>query len=174
MNADKDPSHAASESMADLMLRALALELDASDRYAMFADAMASANNPEVAQLFRTMAEVEGKHAHEIRVQMGWEEAAPPLPNRGFDPAETIDVDDIHYLMHPWHALKLALGAEQRAERLFANIARQATDAGVRAAALHLQAEETEHVALIEAWLLRVPVPAANWAEDPDPPRYDQ
>ena len=33
---------------------------------------------------------------------------------------------------------------------------------------------EREHVGLIKAWLERVPPPDPNWAEDPDPPRYDE
>jgi hypothetical protein len=42
----------------------------------------------------------------------------------------------------------------------------------VRKAALELQAEEAEHVALVQAWLAKVPAPDPDWAVDPDPPRY--
>ena len=37
--------------------------------------------------------------------------------------------------------------------------------------ALELQAEEKEHVALVRAWMKKVPKPERDWAVDPDPPR---
>jgi rubrerythrin len=88
------------------------------------------------------------------------------------EPPESVPHDEVHYLMHPWHALKLALAAEERAEAFFAELARVATDESVRRAALELQAEETEHVGLVKAWLAKVPQPEGDWAVDPDPPRY--
>ena len=75
--------------------------------------------------------------------------------------------------MRPWHALQLALAAEQRAERFFAELAKTTTDESVRKAALELQDEEREHVELVRAWMARVPRPEKDWAEDPDPPRMD-
>ena len=44
-------------SHADFMARAYALELEASERYAQFADQLETHNNPEVAKLFRKLAE---------------------------------------------------------------------------------------------------------------------
>ena len=86
---------------------------------------------------------------------------------------EMASTDDLHYLMKPWHVLQLALAAEERAERFFAKLASVATVESVRKAALELQQEEAEHVQIVKEWLLKVPQPEANWAEDPDPPRYD-
>ena len=42
----------------------------------------------------------------------------------------------------------------------------------MRAKALELKAEETEHVELVKAWMTKVPKPDRDWANDPDPPRY--
>jgi rubrerythrin len=108
--------------------------------------------------------------------EMGWSEApalATSMAWEGFEAAETIAVDDVHYLMQPWHALQLALAAEERAERFFAHLAGVATTPSVRKAALELHEEEREHVALIKAWMKKVPKPERHWAIDPDPPRYD-
>jgi rubrerythrin len=74
--------------------------------------------------------------------------------------------------MQPWHALQLALAAEQRAEAFFGQLAEAATDEGVRRAALELQREEQEHVELVRAWIKKVPEPDGDWADDPDPPSY--
>jgi rubrerythrin len=105
---------------------------------------------------------------------MGWK--APPAPGKavweGFEGPETVPMDEVHYLMQPYHALTLALASEERAERFFARIAEAATVDSVRSAALELQGEEREHVELIKAWLAKVPRPDRNWADDPDPPRY--
>ncbi|HPO21012.1 MAG TPA: hypothetical protein PLO07_17595, partial [Rubrivivax sp.] len=64
------------------------------------------------------------------------------------------------------------LGAEQRAQDFFGRLAELATDDAVKRAALELQEEEREHVELVRAWLNKVPEPDADWAIDPDPPRY--
>ncbi len=163
-------------SLDDFMQQALQMELDASARYAEFADAMETHNNREVAALFRKMAEIEGKHASQIMAEMGWKEAPAPASARpaweGFEAPETVPIDEVHYLMQPFHALTLALESEERAERFFARIADAASVESVRKAALGLQQEEREHVELIRAWLAKTPKPDRNWADDPDPPRY--
>jgi rubrerythrin len=162
--------------LEEFMAQALAMEHDAAARYNEFADAMEMHNNREVAELFRKMAVIEGKHAAQIMAEMGWKQAPVPGPGpawEGFEAAETVAIDDVHYLMQPWHALQVALGAEQRAERFFAHLASVAATPSVRKAALELRDEEHEHVALIKAWMKKVPKPDRDWAVDPDPPRYD-
>jgi rubrerythrin len=163
-------------SLQDFMAQALLMEREAVARYTEFADAMDVHNNKEVAALFRTMAGYEGKHAAEIMAQMGWTDATVPPAGAvgwpGFEAPETVPVEDVHYLMQPWHALHLALAAEQRAETFFGQLAEAATDEGVRRAALELQREEQEHVELVRAWIKKVPEPDGDWADDPDPPSY--
>ena len=162
--------------LTELMGLALAMEIEAAQRYAEFADAMEVHNNLEVAALFNKMADIEHRHAAQIMAEMGWKEK-PPLPPgkptwEGFEAPETTPGDEVHYLMQPYHVLQLALTNEQRAERFFARLARAATKESVRRAARELQAEEAEHVALVKAWLKKVPRPARNWANDPDPATY--
>jgi rubrerythrin len=152
------------------------MELEAAQRYTEFADSMEIHNNREVAEMFRKMAKIEGKHAEQIMAEMGWKEvpAIAALPAwEGFEGPETAPADEVHYLMQPWHVLQLALANEERAERFFARLAKAATTASVRKAALELQDEEREHVELIQAWIKKVPKPERDWAVDPDPPRYD-
>lgn len=163
--------------LADFMAQALQMELDAAQRYNEFADMMEIHNNVEVAQWFRKMAAIEGKHATQIMKEMGWTQAPQSFPGalqlEGFEAPETAAVDEVHYLMQPWHVLQLALANEERAERFFAQLARLATVDSVRKAALELQQEEREHVELVKAWMLKVPQPQPDWDQDPDPPRYD-
>jgi rubrerythrin len=152
------------------------MELEAQERYTDFADTLEQHNNFEVASLFRQMAEHEGKHARRIMAEMRWQ-VPPELPAHaknwpGNESPEAAPFDEVHYLMQPWHALQLALTAEKRAEAVFAVLARLATSDAVRTAALEMKEEETHHVALVQAWIDKTPKPDADWAMDPDPPRY--
>ncbi len=162
--------------LEEFMAQALAMEREAVERYTVFADALEMHNNNEVAALFRTMAGYEAKHAEKIMVEMGWATDPPPPASAvlwpGMEAPETVAIDEVHYLMQPWHALQLALTAEKRAQAFFAVLAKLAVSEPVRRAALELQAEEAEHVALVQAWIAKVPPPDQDWAVDPDPPRY--
>jgi rubrerythrin len=174
--AARTPAARAPRTIAEFMTLALAMENEAAQRYTEFADAMEMHNNPEVAALFRKMAEIEGKHAAQIMAEMGWT-SPPAMPAgraswEGFEAPETTPGDEVHYLMQPWHALQLALQNEQRAQRFFGRLARAATVASVKKAARELEAEEREHVELVKAWLARVPPPDSDWSHDPDPPSY--
>jgi rubrerythrin len=159
--------------LGDLMGEAVAMEFEAAQRYEELADAMETHNNRAVAALFRKLSDIEGRHARQIMAEMGWTE--PPATAgaawKGFEGPETTPLDEVHYLMQPYHALALALAAEERAERFFARLARVAKAGPVREAARAMQAEEREHVDLVRAWMAKVPKPDRDWAEDPDPPR---
>lgn len=161
----------------EFMAQALAMEREAAERYAEFADILDTHNNPEAAALFRTLAGVEARHAEHILNRMGWDErAVPPVPAHrswpGFEAPETVPIDEVHYLMQPWHALQLALAAEQRAHAFFATLAEAATTDAVRDAARQMQAEEAQHIEMIRARLAKLHPPEGDWANDPDPPRY--
>jgi rubrerythrin len=162
--------------LAELMAIALEMETEAAHRYAEFADALETHNNVEVANLFRKMANIETGHAQAIMSEMGWKE---PPAFAGFgvgfrEGPETPRLDDVHYLMQPYHALTIALACEQRAERFYENLARTAQVESVRDAARVLQGEEREHVELVRVWMNKVEKPADDWSHDPDPPSYNE
>lgn len=170
----KSPAAAAITSIDELMAYAYALELEASERYAEFADAMEAHNNREVAELFRKLARIEHRHAEQVLDEMGWV-SPPPAPHggyrwEGFEAPETGDVTELHYLMQPYHALQIALHNEKRAYVFFGGLVKHAGNAKVKKAAVEMEQEEAEHVRLIEEWLKRTPKPDSDWAIDPDPP----
>ena len=156
----------------EFMTYAWAMEVEASDRYAELADLMATHHSREVAELFAKLARIEGKHRDQIAAQMGWTKAPDTSVFRWETPEgpETTDYGDLHYLMQPWHALKLAEHNEQRAVEFFERFAAARVPADVQAAALEMAAEEREHVRLIGEWLAKVPPPEPGWDEDMDPP----
>ena len=61
------------------MARAYAMELEATERYAQFAEQLDTHNNREVAQMFRKLAAVEALHAKRILEEMHWP-SMPALP----------------------------------------------------------------------------------------------
>ena len=156
----------------EFMAYAYAMEVEAAERYAELADQMSTHHNREVAELFAKLARIEGKHRDQIAVQMGWTKAPDTAVFRWETPEgpETTDYGDLHYLMQPWHALKLAEHNEQRAVEFFERFAAARVPADVRAAALEMAGEEREHVRLIGEWLAKVSPPEPGWDEDMDPP----
>jgi rubrerythrin len=169
--SDHDPTvpHTTEEFMA----QACALEAEAAERYAELAELMRAHHNAEVAELFGKLARIEGLHRDQILARMGWTSAPDPAAFRWETPEgpETTDFADLHYLMTPWHALKLAEHNERRAAEFFESLAGRAELAAeLRAAAAETAAEERGHVRLIQEWLARFPEPGPDWDEDFDPP----
>lgn len=166
-----------SEDYAEFMSRAYAMELEASERYAQFAEQMDGHNNREVAELFRKLSGIEALHAKRILEEMRWP-SLPALPPayawEGPEEPETAPFESVHYLMQPYHALEIALACELQAQKYFEQIASGSAPKQVKAAANEMAGEEREHVTLIRAWMKKVPQPAAGWDEDPDPPRANE
>ena len=168
---------ARSGAYADFMVQAYAMENDARDRYTEFAEQMEVHNNPEVAQLFRKLARIEGLHAARIVKEMGWRKppsAAEAWMWRQSEAPESTPSGELHYLMQPYHALELALQCEQRAVSFFTGITRSIAPADVKRIAREMAAEEREHVRLIQEWMKKVEKPDAGWDRDPDPPLYSE
>jgi rubrerythrin len=156
----------------EFMAYAWAMEVEAADRYAELAEQLDTHHNAEVAELFAKLARIEGRHRDQIAAQMGWTRAPDTASFRWETPEgpETTDYGDLHYLMQPYHALKLAEHNEERAAEFFERFATARLPADVRAAALQMAADERGHVQLIREWLAKYPEPAPGWDEDPDPP----
>ena len=156
----------------EFMAYAYAMEVEAAERYAELAEQMDTHHNREVSTLFAKLARIEGKHRDQIAAQMAWTKAPDASVFRWETPEgpETTDYGDLHYLMQPWHALKLAEHNERRAVEFFERFAAARVPADVRAAALEMAGEEREHVRLIGEWLAKVPPPEPGWDEDMDPP----
>ncbi len=166
----------AGTSVGELMIHAYAMEAEAAERYAEFADVMLTHNNVEVAELFRKMARIENLHAQQIRESQGWTSVPVPASGtyhwEGLEAPETADHGDLHYLMTPHHALEIARRNEERARQFYAALAERAESVEMREAALEMRDEEAEHVRLIDEWLARTPAPEKGWSTDLDPPNY--
>jgi len=161
-------------SVADLFAVAFQIEADAVERYDLLADQMATHNNPELVAVFRDLSRAEAIHRDEIRRQAGdidvvthahrmakWKQGESP---------EAASLGDAHYLMTPWHALRLALAGEERALAFFKSVVESAKDPAIKKLADEFVEEEAEHVNLVHRLLRKYPRPAEGWSSDPDPP----
>jgi len=156
----------------------VALEEEAAERHDELADMMEVHNNPEVAETFRKLAHYSRLHAQEIRDRsqgselpkiapwdFGWETMEGP---------ETADISDMNYLMGTAHALRIAMGNEQRAQDFYLAISEESPDAEVRAVAGEFADEEKDHLRLLEQWLAKMPESDEAARFDPDPPHMPE
>ncbi|HJY79247.1 MAG TPA: ferritin family protein [Burkholderiales bacterium] len=155
-------------SAAELYAHAIAVEREAAERYAEFAQRMNDLGDESVGALFARLARLEEEHlgalerrtaglalpwleTHEYR----WLDAGAP---------ETVARDLVYLLMTPHNALAIALGAEKRAQAFFERVLVEAQDPALRALAREMAADEREHVAMIEGLLQRTPEALVDWA----------
>ena len=161
-------------SVADLFAVAFQIEADAVERYDLLADQMATHNNPELLAVFHDLSRAEAIHRDEIRRLAGdidvvahahwmakWKHGESP---------EAASLGDAHYLMTPWHALRLALAGEERALAFFKSVVESAKDPAIKKLADEFVEEEADHVNLVHRLLRKYPRPAESWSSDPDPP----
>ena len=164
--------------LPELLAHAHAIEVDAYERYITLADSMEVSNNQELADLFRKLASHEEKHAAEIIKRAGdielprirlaeqtWADGESP---------EAAPLEQAHYLMTPWHALQMALKAEQRAYDFFNHLVNSVTDDEMKKWAKEFREEEAEHVTLVKQLLTKYPEPGEGWDHDDDPPVYQE
>ncbi len=160
-------------SVAEFYAQALAIETEASDRYALLAEQMEVHNNLEAAQIFRKMSEIESQHREVIRRRAG-DMLVGEEPARfswvGPEGPETAEFEKVHYLMSPHQALQIAKINEERAAAWFEAIAAAAVVPEVKAVAAGMARDEREHTVWVEEWLKKFPPPEQGWDEDEDPP----
>jgi rubrerythrin len=164
-------------SVAEFFAQALAIEVEATERYNLLADQMEVHNNKEIAAIFRKMALIEAEHRNEIARRAGDTLVAGRPASfswTGPDGPEAIDCEGVHYLMTPRRALTLARFNEERAVKYFEAIAAAAIDPQIAAFAAEMAADERNHVIWVDQWLEQIAPDEADWDEDPDPPVHSE
>lgn len=149
--------------LAACYANALAIEREAAARSAQFAEYLEDHGEQATAELFRKLARFERQHVDELERRT----AGMPLPAlRPWEfswlddaPAEQVDHQFVFHLMTPHDALKIALGAEKRAQSLYEQVIATSDDPEVQRLARELASEEIEHIAWLEEGLTRVPRP---------------
>ncbi len=164
-------------SVAEFFAQALAIEVEATERYNLLADQMEVHNNREIAAIFRKMALIEAEHRNEIARRAG-DALVGGRPASfswtGPDGPEAIDFEDIHYLMTPYRALMLARFNEERAVKYFEAIAAAAIDPQIAAFAAEMAADERNHVIWVDQWLGQFAPDEPGWDDDLDAPVHSE
>lgn len=161
-------------SIGELLAHARVLETEAYECYCDLAEQMEVHHNQEVAGLFRKLAEEEKRHIASVEERAG-EDKIPhmaPWDFKAFD-AEVHGLTgarEVHYMMTPYHALKLALRAEERSFDYFTQVIESSSDDQVLEMARELQEDERRHIDMVKTMLEKEPKPDDDWDEDPDPP----
>ena len=150
----------------ELYAHAIALEREAAERYGEFARRMADLGNEAAAEVFATLARLEGEHLKTLLTrtqgvdvpeflneQYAWLDAGAP---------ETAARELVFRLLTARQALEIALRAERRAQAFFERVLLSAEDPALRALAREMAAEEGEHVALVERLLERTREPGLD------------
>lgn len=153
---------------SELYAHAIAIEREAAERYAEFAERMADLGNTAVAEVFDKLASVEAQHLRTLQRRTEGV-ALPQLDTNAYrwldaGAPETVARELVFRLMTPRNALAIALGAEKRAQAFFEHVLMTAADAALCGLAREMAADEAEHVALIEQLLARTPDPLVDWA----------
>ncbi|MDH3545869.1 MAG: ferritin family protein [Gammaproteobacteria bacterium] len=161
-------------SLEELLAHALAIESEAVQSYEDLAAQMRQCDNTEVADLFDRMAKLEAEHAAKLKEEAKDVEVPELAPWEfrwlGLEAPENIDLAGVHYLMTPYHALKLALTNETAAMAFFEAAAAGCVDERARALAIEFADDERQHVKWMQDWLAKYPPPDEDWDYDPDPP----
>lgn len=144
-------------SVAELLLHALVIELEATERYKQLANMMEQIGNRKVSKFFSKMSDIEAKHAETIDEHIRGQKLPLLTPSQyhwqGLEAPENTDSDRLFHLMTPRQAMTLALDNEKRAYEFFATVVDDSTDECVREMAAEFAVEEEQHVAWVEEWL---------------------
>ena len=156
-----------------LLAYAHVLEQEAVERYQELAEQMQVHHQPQLAELFQTMARVEGQHVDRVEA-LADGRTLPRLAPWDYrwadlESPERVPIGAEQYGMQPRQALELVLAGEERAQAFFAAVAASCPDPVARTLAAELAEEEQQHAALLHDWLRRYPC-AAEDAPDLDEP----
>jgi rubrerythrin len=145
------------QSAPELYAHAIAIEREASERYAELAARMNDEGREDLARVFEMLADLESEHLRTLEARTV-DVALPPIAEGRYHwldtgAPETAAHDLVYRAMTPRMAMTIALQAEKRAQAFFERVFMTCDDPALRALAREMAAEEQGHVALMEKLL---------------------
>jgi rubrerythrin len=145
------------DSVEIFLAHTVRLEQEAALRFEQLADAMVTAGNKEVAQLFKRLAHFSRLHLADATARSGFREI-PKLGPMEFEwpdieSPETAAIWAADPFMGCEQALQVALDAETAGLRFYSDILEKTTDPEIKRFALEFVAEEGQHVDELGRWL---------------------
>jgi rubrerythrin len=146
------------DTVEEFLAYTIKLEQEAALRFGQLADAMATAGNREVMELFRRLSEYSCLHLTDARARAGFREL-PDLQTGDFhwpdiESPETAAIWAADPLIGREQALHVALEAERAGLAYYQSILDSTKDPEIKALAKEFVEEETMHVAELERWIL--------------------
>ena len=146
------------------------IEVEAFQRYLLFATQLGQRDPEDAGSVFQAMAANEKKHGEQLarrrRTHFGDAPARVTLDDI-FD-VEAPEVGAPRWNMSPLKAFEVALGAERKAFAFYDQALPALQQQDVRALFEELREEEAEHIRMIEAIIAKLPPEAASDLEDED------
>jgi rubrerythrin len=145
--------------LMDALDLAIMIEVEALERYKVFATQIGHRFPGDAASVFQSMAKNEAKHGsqlHDRRRELFGD--APPRVSRTviFD-VEAPEEGAPRWNMSPLKAFQLALASEEKAFWFYDEAIKHVTDPAVRELFSELRDEETEHVRMVKAAIEALP-----------------
>jgi rubrerythrin len=144
------------KSVEEFLAYAIKLEQEAALRFGQLADAMATAGNREVMELFRRLSEYSRLHLSDARARAGFREL-PAVKSGEFvwpdiESPETAAIWAADPMIGREQALEVALEAERAGLAYYQSILDSTQDPEIRALAKEFVEEETMHVSELQRW----------------------
>lgn len=156
--------------LMDTLDMAALIEVEAFERYTMFAEQLGRRFSNDAGSVFQSMAENEKKHGDDLaerrRALFGNEPARVTLDDI-FD-VEAPDVGSTRWNMSEFKAYQVALHSEKKAFAFYDRALRTVKQPDVKALFEELREEEAEHVRMIEEIIAKLPPSAKVDLEDED------
>lgn len=145
------------DTVEEFLAHAVQLETDAALRFGQLADAMQSAGNREVSQLFRRLAHYSQLHLADAKERAGFR-TLPELSPTTFkwpdiESPESAAIWATDPFVGREEALQVALEAETAGLDYYTDVMNTTQDPEIRAFAKEFSEEEAEHVAELKRWM---------------------
>lgn len=156
--------------LMDALDFACLIEVEAAQRYEEFAESMGHRRTGDAASVFRSMAENERKHGEELaqRRHALFGDTPPRVKRDDLFDVEAPDYGAPRSNMSTRAAFEVALAAEQKAHAFYDTALPTIEQPEVRALFKELQAEEVEHIHMVERILAGLPPEAAQGLTNED------
>ena len=156
--------------LMDALDLARLIEVEAFQRYTDFAKRLGSRDPDDAGSVFQSMAVNEKKHADQLaeRRLALFADAPPRVTLDDIFDVEAPDFGATRWNMSQLQAFQVALSSEKKAFAFYDAVLPRVKQADVKTLFKELRNEEAEHVAMIEAIIVKLPPSAAIELEDED------
>jgi erythrin-vacuolar iron transport family protein len=156
--------------LMDAIDLAALIEIEALNRYTLFAEQLGSRDSGDAGAVFKAMAVNERKHGEQLaqrRLALFGEQPPKVKLDDIFD-VEAPDVGAPSSNMSPLKAYQVALSSEKKAFAFYDEALRYVKQPDIKALFEELRGEEAEHVRMIEEIIAKLPPSTAIDLEDED------